>query len=123
MKTITEQLRARLEKRLGIADRVEIETAAKRDNNKIMANAKAMIRALERMTDLARSRMIMGSIRYFNGQHKTHEAVVSRMQAKIDTYIETGNAEMLVDLLNYCVIEFQYGHHPNFHFETVDRKE
>jgi hypothetical protein len=61
----------------------------------------------------------MGGIRY--GSRWEHEALMDYMQAKLDEYRRTGNAEMLVDLVNFCAIETRLKTHPQHHFRAKDR--
>jgi len=39
---------------------------------------------------------------------------------RIDRYLEDGNTEHLVDAANMCLLEFEFGNHPDKHFESVD---
>ena len=62
----------------------------------------------------------MGGIRY--GSDWEHFPLMDYMQEKFDLYQETGNAEMLIDLINLAVVESKIKTHPNFHFEIKDRE-
>ena len=73
---------------------------------------------------LMRNRLVMGSFRYetFEDRRKkprnydTAEECVKRIRR----YQKDGNVEHLVDAANMCLIEFEFGNHPNKHFESVD---
>lgn len=75
--------------------------------------------------ELMKNRMIMGwfrygSIRSQNGQkYKRVEEAIRRLQR----YLEEGNDELLVDVANFCMIEFEIGVNPNKHFNAVDDGE
>ena len=78
-----------------------------------------MIEALKHIMELARPRLIMGGIRY--GSEWEHEPLMKYMQAKFNSYLATGNFEMLIDLVNFCAIESVLRTHPDWHFEGEDR--
>ena len=63
----------------------------------------------------------MGGIRH--GSDWTHENLMTYMQEKFDNYKRTGNFEMLIDFFNFIPIEGELKTHPNFHFNSIDRKE
>ena len=46
-----------------------------------------------------------------------------RMADKIRIYNETGNQEMLVDVLNYIHLEILQPTHPTPHFKSTERHE
>lgn len=73
---------------------------------------------------LMRNRLIMGGIRYGllgSAKKRTYDNP-SSMKKRLDLYIETGNAEHLVDIANLCLVEFNAERHPDFHFEAQDDK-
>ena len=43
--------------------------------------------------------------------------------SRLHEYQRTGNREHLVDAANMCGIEFEFGNHPQGHFEAIDRKD
>jgi hypothetical protein len=45
---------------------------------------------------------------------------LARAKELIDEYMVTGNDELLVDLGNYSLLEFTFGHHPKKHFKAVN---
>jgi len=71
---------------------------------------------------LMRNRLIIGSIRYerFNHPGKHDYDRIRAIERKLASYIWTGNTELLVDLANYCLLEFVFGNHPAKHFHATD---
>lgn len=73
---------------------------------------------------LMRNRMLMGALRYGLLAHKRKIGhkwdLVGAIEAKLRSYKETGNTEYLVDIANYCLLEFECGHHPTKHFAALD---
>lgn len=71
---------------------------------------------------LRRVRMILGRFRYSRFKDKDHVPTdnIKAMKAKLKEYEVTGNLECLVDMGNYCMLEFQFSQHPNKHFESQD---
>jgi len=73
---------------------------------------------------LMRNRLVMGSFRYqpFSEKRSTPWMYDTATEAKnrIDRYLEDGNTEHLVDAANMCLLEFEFGNHPDKHFESVD---
>jgi hypothetical protein len=71
---------------------------------------------------LMRNRLIMGALRYGRihepGKRKYNR--VESMARRLAKYHETGNKELLVDVANLCLLEFEECHHPNAHFHSVD---
>ncbi len=41
-----------------------------------------------------------------------------RIDDKLEMYDKTGNTEFLVDVANYCMLDFYNSLHPNAHFKT-----
>jgi len=74
---------------------------------------------------LMRNRLIMGSIRYqrFNHPDKPKYVRLGAIQKKFNLYLDTGNTELLVDIANYCLLEFVFGEHPYKHFHATDDKD
>jgi len=71
-----------------------------------------------------RNRMIMGSLRYGTFAEKSHNIhkykLVETAREKLRLYEETGNDELLVDVANYMLLEFEFGLHPGKHFSATD---
>jgi phosphopantetheine adenylyltransferase len=111
----TNYIREAMYRRMGIEDK------PKREASEVSAEIAGMTHSLEDVVKLARPRLIMGGIRY--GSDWKHEPLMEYMQKKFDTYKETGNFEMLVDLVNFVAIEGKLKTHPRFHFNALDRKE
>lgn len=80
----------------------------------------------ERFEQLMRNRLIMGAIRYGRmmvprpkGITKVHMDIIDK---RLEIYKKTGNTEMLVDIANMCLVEFELGDHPRKHFKALERK-
>lgn len=71
---------------------------------------------------LMRNRLIVGAIRYqrFNHPDKPNYNRIGAIERKLKAYIESGNTELLVDIANYCLLEFVFGSHPKKHFHAQD---
>jgi hypothetical protein len=71
------------------------------------------------------NRMEVGDLRY--GPANKKQKYLTRLKKEIKTYEKTGNAEMLFNAANYCILEFMTPEHPNHHFnntvKSVTRKE
>lgn len=115
MLSTTEHIRNGLYARLGVVDK------PKRDALEVSQEIAGITKKLNEIVNLARPRLIMGGIRY--GSDWQHEPLMEYMQKKFDIYKQTGNYEMLVDLLNFIVIEGQLKTHPQHHFKAIDRKD
>jgi|SRR5579872_5312004 len=65
------------------------------------------------------NRLFVGQLRYGEGtrQQKFHE----RLKKETSAYFDSGNAEHLLNIANYCVLEWITPSHPKHHFDnTVD---
>ena len=80
-----------------------------------------------RFERLMRNRLIMGAFRYGTfdekndspGRYQYAKDALRRLAA----YLDTGNTEILVDVANMCLLEFEFGQHPMRHFRAVDDAE
>jgi len=72
--------------------------------------------------NLMRNRLIMGALRYNSKRLKTGNKydLIASIKSRINKYEATGNKEWLVDVANYCLLEFVNETHPNAHFEAID---
>lgn len=75
---------------------------------------------------LMRNRLIMGALRYGRmcvprpkNITKRHMEIIYK---RLDIYKRTGNTEMLVDVANMCLVEFEIGDHPRKHFKALERE-
>lgn len=68
------------------------------------------------------NRLLIGRLRYGPKRKGTHNHVKA-IKTKIELYENTGNTEYLVDVGNYCMLEFRYGVHPNKHFSSTDDED
>lgn len=73
---------------------------------------------------LMRNRLIMGAMRYGKLKDKRKHPgkwnLVGAIKSKIKLWHQTGNDEYLVDIANYCLLEFECGNHPQKHFHALD---
>lgn len=70
---------------------------------------------------LMKNRLMIGHFRYgLKVEQGARYDTVQALQARLKLYVETGNTEYLVDLANFCMLEFQDPAHPNAHFEAGD---
>jgi len=100
MKTVTEHLRHHILSYLGV-ERVKRGTG---DDLEAIAEQQIDWRFLEAMAN----RLIMGWYRYGDNRNPKlprHDHVL-RMRQCIDRYLATGNLEQLVDLANFCMLEW-----------------
>ena len=76
----------------------------------------------ERFEQAARCRMIIGGLRYglLHGKHKRQYDRIGAAIFRLQEYLRTGNDELLVDVSNFCMIEFEEGNHPMKHFRSID---
>ena len=87
-----------------------------------------VLRATEwspRFERLMRNRLILGAIRYgrLHAPNKLQYDRLAAMIKRIALYRDTGNDELLVDVANLALLEFEEGRHPEKHFGTIDDGE
>lgn len=92
-----------------------------------VAHVKNYDRVIKRMAELAENRRIIGYFRYefpkFGRPTRPSGKVwdfVHRLDQKWTEYKETGNREMLIDVFNYLLFEWDSPSHPTPHFEAKD---
>lgn len=119
MKHIHELLRDRILSRAGIHERKPAPKFTLRDLEKSEWSSL--------FETLMRNRMLMGAFRYGTLERKRRIGakwdLVGSIEGKIRKYKETGNTELLVDIANYCLIEFECGVHPSKHFNATDDED
>jgi hypothetical protein len=74
---------------------------------------------------LMRNRLIMGRFRY-GALRDTQRPQYNRLDSiekRLNQYRATGNDELLVDIANLCLVEFELGDHPLKHFHSADDSE
>jgi len=79
-----------------------------------------------RFYQLMRNRLIMGRFRYetFEQKRKSFDYdQLSRILTEAQGYVKDGNDERLVDIANFCLLEFEFGKHPKKHFKSADDGE
>lgn len=70
------------------------------------------------------NRMIMGAYRYgkLYSKEKVLYLSIEDLKLRLQLYIDTGNMEHLIDLINYAKLAFMFCIHPNSHFKFTDDK-
>lgn len=74
---------------------------------------------------LMRNRLIIGALRY-GKMHSIGKPVYNKtnsIQKRLIEYIVYGNKELLVDIANLCLLEYEECMHPKKHFHSVDDGE
>ena len=76
----------------------------------------------EEFEKLMRHRLIMGGIRYglLHSPGRPPYDIVESIRERLDIFNDTGNAEILVDIANLCLVMFETKWHPKHHFKSVD---
>ena len=71
---------------------------------------------------LMRNRLIMGAMRYggIHAKGKPKYDRVASINRRLKQYQSTGNKEILVDVANMCLLEFEECDHTNAHFHAID---
>lgn len=115
MKTITEHIRQHLLDRAGVCIAV-------------WQRPLPMLARTEWSSEferLQRNRLLFGAFRYRSMTASTENKYdrIDSCQKRLKRYAETGNDELLVDVANLCMLEFEGGCHPNKHFKSVDDGE
>lgn len=69
------------------------------------------------------NRLFVGEVRY--GPAKKEQKYLTRLTKELKAYKKTGNAEQLINIANYCILEWIAPEHPKHHFnpnvESVTR--
>lgn len=75
-----------------------------------------------RFVELMQNRMIMSYYKYglLTDAYPEKVNAISSLTERLHKYAETGNTEWLVDVANFCMIEFMHPRHTNAHFEGTD---
>ena len=78
-----------------------------------------------RFEQLMRNRLIVGAFRYgrFRDKNKPTYDRVAAIIKRAHHYQETGNDELLVDIANLAMLEFEEGIHSLKHFKSEDDGE
>ena len=79
----------------------------------------------DRFEKLCRNRLILGGMRYGRLHSKNKPAYdrIPSMIKYLNQYKETGDDELLIDVANYCMLEFEEGNHPLKHFTGKDESD
>lgn len=71
---------------------------------------------------LVQSHYKYGSAKDNYGVHKTVNAFKS-IQGRMDMYEKTGNADFLIDIANFAMLEFMYPQHKESHYRFTSSDE
>jgi hypothetical protein len=66
------------------------------------------------------NRLLMGRLRYGPRKAKSRYDFLQAIEDKLNLYRQTGNDELLVDIGNYAMLEYNHGDHPLKHFSAYD---
>ena len=74
---------------------------------------------------LMRHRLVMGALRYgkINGTNKPEYNRIVAIHKRMWEFVRSGNKELLVDIANFCLLEFVETKHPAAHFQATDGGE
>lgn len=65
------------------------------------------------------NRLAVGELRY--GSANRRQKYLTRLKKELAAYTAAGNAEQLINIANYCILEWIAPEHPKHHFDpTVD---
>jgi len=114
-KTVNEHIRANILDNFGMA------------KSEQMPNKDELIETewSHQFEQLMKNRLIMGAFRYgviVDGSKLKGTKRTEYIQVKLEQYKVDGNAEHLVDIANFCLVEFREENHPHFHFSAKDDK-
>lgn len=72
-----------------------------------------------------RNRLVMGALRYgkIHAPNKSKYCRIESMIKRLTEYQNTGNDELLIDVANLCLLEFEEGNHPLKHFNAKAESE
>jgi hypothetical protein len=119
MTTVNEHIRHELMSRLGLFD---YDREHNWTSDEILVDANRKCRELDRVVQLAKNRLLMGSMRYGVDAARDYDNGREAIR-RINRYFETGNTENLVDALNFCALEFNHPHVKDAFFEAEDDGE
>ena len=77
----------------------------------------------QRFIELMTNRVVMGTVRYGDwrtGNDGRKFDRVGSIRKRLDEFDRTGNTELMVDIANLAMIEFEITDHPLRHFSAVD---
>ena len=71
---------------------------------------------------LMRNRLVMGAMRYgrLKAPGKAQYDRIPSMHKRLEQFSATGNLELLVDVANLALLEFEESSHPKRHFAAID---
>jgi hypothetical protein len=71
------------------------------------------------------NRMIVSHHKYGKvaDNYPTKQDAIKSLEQRLRLYKKTGNTEWLVDVANFCMIEFMRPKHPKAHFRATESKE
>lgn len=111
MKTVTEHIRHYIYETCGLIKPKRIDINSLYDSEWSLMFEKMM-----------RNRLVLGAVRYgkLGDPCKPKYDRMGSIKKRIEIYKKTGNMELLVDIANLCLIEFEEGTHPTKHFCPLD---
>ena len=78
----------------------------------------------QRFIEFMTNRMVLGTFRYGKWQDNKKNNIkydrINSIRHRLDLFDKTGNTELLVDIANLAMIEFEISDHPNKHFSPID---
>ena len=74
---------------------------------------------------LRKNSIVQGHYRYgWMSDTYPHTAdAFGSLKKRVELYEETGNADWLIDIANFAMIEFAHPAHPSYHFKRVNHEE
>lgn len=63
------------------------------------------------------NRLLQGHVRY--GLPDRKKLYLTRLKKELAAYEKTGNAEHLINVANYCILECEAPEHPKHHFDPL----
>src|ERR1041385_6426979 len=61
------------------------------------------------------NRIIVGGMRY--GEPRARQKYLTRLKKELKAYVENGNAEQLLNIANFAMLEFYKPENTKFHFD------
>lgn len=78
---------------------------------------KAPVGAFQAFSQKMANRLLQGHTRY--GLPHKNKKYWTRLKLELAAYNRTGNAEHLINVANYCVLECEAPEHPKHHFNPL----
>lgn len=117
MRRITDILRDRLHLQAGLS-----ETEANGTPAAIARDIREKMECADHCNQLAKDRLQMGTYRYGVSMHDRYD-YRARLTDKLARYDATGNKEFLIDIINYCILEFFWPRRTDTYFKVAEDDE